>query len=231
MVSHLPGVGKLVISSFIILVCLQVVGAYICQDSSDQYVSDVSQSFWTLDWIKRGKCIRSNGDSQQCSQTLKTVIDNLDQLRWQNYLAAAHALSLIPAIGALAGTPTVEIWRLLNLFPFGGALTMLLSFGGTLFSTNVYEYEQATTQQNLSIGAISQVPRAKRFQFHTEIKLEQLEVAVGNGINRPGSRDSRRTSRLYSRCALATLGMLILVIISQFCMAAVEQSGVILWWW
>ena len=104
-----------------------------CETVSDIYLGNAQRVFNTLEWVRRGICVRHGGRDRLCYESLNHILeDRLNELRKGEYAGAAGVMALLPTIGALLGAPTNEIWRLMTMVPFGGALAMAMSFGGAI---------------------------------------------------------------------------------------------------
>jgi hypothetical protein len=97
-------------------------------------------------WIRRGTCIHNLEDYDSYRTNLQLTLSGLDSLHSAEYSASATILTLLPTIGAVFGTPTAEIWILLNVLPFGGAIAILLSFGGSMMPAKPEEYDDDATR-------------------------------------------------------------------------------------
>ncbi|KAI3342153.1 hypothetical protein F4824DRAFT_495090 [Ustulina deusta] len=83
-----------------------------------------------------------SGDSvYSCLENLTAALELVGQLSQAEYKGAADALSLLLTAGALLGAPTREMWILYKLVPFSGILSMFLSLGGSITSSNVGDYD------------------------------------------------------------------------------------------
>lgn len=94
-------------------------------------------------WISRGVCVR-RVSSGNCYASLQAVLEQLIALRQAEYSGATSLLTLLPTVGVLLGAQTTEIWMMLMIVPFGGWLTMLVSFGGSMMPTRVEDYATAS---------------------------------------------------------------------------------------
>lgn len=109
---------------------------------ADTWAGNAQTKFFVSEWINRGVALRYNGDDQLCYNSLIATLGSIINIRLAEYSGVAGVLSLLPAIGALLGAPTNEIWRLWTVIPFGGVLTMLLSFGGAILPIKIEDYER-----------------------------------------------------------------------------------------
>jgi hypothetical protein len=97
-------------------------------------------------WIRRGSCLHHVEGYASCRNSLRLTLDGLDSLHSAEYSASATILTLLPTVGAVFGTPTADIWILLKVLPFGGAMAILLSFGGSMMPAKSEEYEDNTAR-------------------------------------------------------------------------------------
>lgn len=151
----------------------------------------------------------------------------MNEIRKAEYGAASSVLSLLPTIGALLGTPTNEIWRLMTIVPFGGGLVMSMSFGGAIMPVRIEEYEHVTTGRTAVIGSIISLRRhpAALKEDSTEGKLKQLVEKVRNRI------EQVKNARICKK-SLATglTGLACLFMGSQAAMVVLELGSVLPWW-
>jgi hypothetical protein len=202
----------------------------LCSTTPDTYIGNAQAKFVMTAWMQRGICIRAKGGDGICYQTLLDVLNNLVELRKAEYGGAAGVLALLPTINAILGAPTNEVWTLLTILPFGGALAMLLSFGGAIMPVRVEDYEQAMRKRNIAIGSITSVvsfrsSNGEADQPDLEDKLSELHSSVLSCMAR---KKPLRIHRLSLSAGL--LGMTLLFIGSQAAMTVVEQGGILPWW-
>lgn len=138
----------------------------------------VQTTFNYTEWMRRGRCIRSSSRLLQCEVNLEYVLSNLSSTRQLEYGAAATILALIPTIGALFGTPTGEIWALTRLLPFGGLLTMLLSFGGSLMTPVLNHYSSFGRQREVNNESKS----LNKLQEHLDLVSSSINNKVRNEV-------------------------------------------------
>ncbi|KAI9779650.1 MAG: hypothetical protein M1816_003455 [Peltula sp. TS41687] len=199
-------------------------------NTSDSYAQS---NFRIKPWMERGICIR--GNRSHCYDTLETVLLNLTEVRKSEYAGAAGVLSLLPTIGALLGAPSNEIWRLLSIIPFGGALAMALSFGGAIMPVKVEDYEHAINKRDIAIGNIISLKNNYiSGQGEQETIDDKLRLLVDRVRQRIDQRESARLSKKYLTVGLA--GMVLLLFGAQAAMTVVQLGGVVAWicsnrWW
>jgi hypothetical protein len=200
-----------------------------CTIEADTFVGNAKLGWFHIaPWTQRGACIRKNIDG--CYPTLLAVLDNVIELRKAEYSGAAGLLALLPTIGALFGAPTNEVWILMNILPFGGALAIVLSFGGAILPVHVEDYERVTKKRNIAIGT-SFLSFREDDPTTFPKKLELLDDKVRDRVAldksmRPGK----------GMITVGLVGMVLLVGSSQFAIAVVQYGGIILWncrfhWW
>lgn len=180
-------------------------------------------------WSRRGSCVRGGGSEYQCLSNLQVTLSNLNQLRGAEYSGAAGVLSLLPTIGALLGAPTNEIWKLMNIVPFGGGIAMALSFGGAILPGKVEDYEDAVDRRDMAIGTV--VSQA-RYIVPGEGPLHSTERKLTLLIERIRQRlDQRESSRILKRYLWTGIAvMLLFFAAAQGAMGAVEQGGIVAFW-
>jgi hypothetical protein len=177
--------------------------------------------------MERGICIRKSGEDAVCYETLLLVLNNLIELRKAEYGGAAGVLALLPTIGALLGTPTNEVWTLLTILPFGGALAMALSFGGAIMPVRVEDYEHAMKKRNIAIGSIVSF-RPSFGESNVSSFKDKLDVLDQKVSARIAQSKRLRPDKWFLSTGL--LAMVLLFVGSQAAMVVVEQGGVIPWW-
>lgn len=91
-------------------------------------------------WVNRGMAVRGGHSVYQCLANLTAALEFMGQLNAAEYNGAAGALSLLPAAGALLGSPTHEMWIVYKLVSVAGVLSMFLSLGGSITPSNVSDY-------------------------------------------------------------------------------------------
>lgn len=207
----------------------------LCTTPADTYIGNAQNEFYTHHFVNRGICVRSEDHQYHCYEKLQLILANLNEIRRAEYGGAASVLSLLPTIGALLGTPTNEIWKLMSIIPFGGGLTMLLSFGGAIMPVRVEDYEHVITKKNIAIGSIisfrnHHMPN----QGPEETSEEKLKLLIDTVRKRIDQRESARLSKKY--LAVGLTGMFLLFLGAQAGMTVVEQGGILAWvctsnWW
>jgi len=199
-----------------------------CATTPDRFIGNAQSRFSMTPWMQRGNCIRAV--DAVCYKTLLDVLNNLVELRKAEYSGAAGVLALLPTINAILGAPTNEVWTLMTILPFGGALAMALSFGGAIMPVHVEDYEHAMRKGNQTIGTIVSFrqPTSNPDPSIFEQKLDQLDEKVRRRIDRKESISLGHSGQWSLAAGL--LGMTLLLIGSQAAMTVVEQGGVIPWW-
>ena len=215
------------VASLLPLVSAQDANGTVFLTAPDNYVGD-SQSLLSINaWMRRGINIRSKGDKPLCYATLLNTLGQINHLRAAEYNGAAGVLSLLPTIGALLGAPTNEVWRLWTVVPFGGVLTMLLSFGGAILPIKIEDYERDIAKGNGLIGSIVSF-RSVGSGAGRMLLDEKLELLDQKLKSRMGQRIPR--SNFNGTLAMGLLGMFGLLMGAHTAMAMVEQGGVLPWW-
>ena len=196
-----------------------------CTTAEDTFVGNSEALFTIASWMSRGVCVRASNDDAVCYATLDSTLSNLISLRQGEYNGAASVLALLPTIGALLGAPTTEIWRLLTVVPFGGALAMTLSFGATILPVRVEEYE------NDFASGTTVTFRSKRGQTSDSIQDDRKKVLSQLIEKIEGRMLQDESQRLpKGHLSFGLLGMILLFIGAQAAMIVVEQGGVLPWW-
>lgn len=212
-----------------------------CSSITDDYVGNAQNRFQVLDWVNRGRCIRRGTDGGgpvatfQCYSRLQNVLkNNLNEIRKAEYSGAAGVLALLPTIGALLGTPTNEIWRLLTMIPFGGILAMGCSFGGAMLPVKIKDYESAFMNNNikgaLRGGQSSLAPPKDEQALDDETKRISLRATVltERVQDKLLSESQAKVPKKYILVGLT--GMSVLLATAQVAMIFVELGAVIPWW-
>jgi len=206
--------------------------SYRCAMETDYFVpgdSDLETKFSVSRWVQRGICIRSQGGGKMCYATLKEVLSNLIELRKAEYSGSSGILSLLPTIGALLGAPTNEIWTLMTILPFGGALATSLSFGAAIMPVRIENYEHSIRKDNTSTGSNFTIRPVDGGEEGGASEFEQKIAFLENRVNNRISRSARQAPpKSYLLAGL--LGMMLLFLGSQAAMGIVEQGGVLSWW-
>ncbi|KAF2673953.1 hypothetical protein BT63DRAFT_422059 [Microthyrium microscopicum] len=203
-----------------------------CSSITDNYVGNAQAKFQVMDWVDRGLCIRKIGNDFQCYSSLQNVLaNNLNEIRKAEYSGAAGVLALLPTIGALLGTPTNEIWRLLTMIPFGGVLAMASSFGGAMLPVKIKDYESAFMKKNIKGGlrggkstlTLSKDATAddQRIEQRADILMQRVEQKLLNELQ-------DKVPKMYIWVGLIGMGMLLAG--AHVAMAFVELGAVLPWW-
>lgn len=184
-------------------------------------------------WLNRGICVHSAVTDEQCSLLLEATLGALDQRHSVEYNAASSILALLPTIGALFGTPNSEIWMLSTIFPIGGVLAMLLSFGGSIMPSKVEEYESALAAQSVSIGKEDKNHRGDR-PSQKSPGISKGEILKDQILRQMSSKTRTRLPRL--RAFLSLLAMYVLFAGAQAAMVivilgSVYSTGCTITWW
>lgn len=201
---------------------------------ADTYRGNAQTSFFVAAWIRRGIAIRYGGNNEQCYDSLIATLNSIINIRLAEYSGSAGVLSLLPTIGALLGAPTNEIWRLWTVVPFGGVLTMMLSFGGAILPIKIEDYERDLSRGNGLIGKI--------VSFRSPTHGDAPEDEIGGKIDQLGDKLRDRMARKIPRAnfngtlTMGLMGMASLLIGAHASMALVEQGGILPWyctcrWW
>lgn len=140
-------------------------------------------------WISRGVCVR-RVSSGNCYASLQAVLEQLIALRQAEYSGATTLLTLLPTVGVLLGAPTTEIWMMLMIVPFGGWLTMLVSFGGSMMPTRIEDYATASGGRTVVIRdgttGLSEVDFATKRQEIEDTIRRRLSVVNPQSIPKVG---------------------------------------------
>ncbi|KAF2659323.1 hypothetical protein K491DRAFT_755536 [Lophiostoma macrostomum CBS 122681] len=219
--SSLTSAYLIVISWFVHLSSAD--GVIPCRTSNDNQPGNAQHLFYMTEWIRRGWCIRSINNAS-CYPTLSAVLLNLNNVRSAEYSGAAGLLALLPTIDAILGSPTNEVWTLLNVLPVGGALGMALSFGGAIMPVRVDDYETSTQRRNDTIGSIVRIKEPKR-DGDTSASTRQLDLLAEKVTTRVADARRLRPGKMY--ITLGYLSMFLLFGASQAAMGVVEQGGVL----
>ncbi|KAJ2993241.1 hypothetical protein NUW58_g1904 [Xylaria curta] len=203
-----------------------------CVLESDSYVGNAQARFEFGSWISRGICIKQDESNAFCYDTLLGVLQHLNDIRAAEYSGAAGVLALLPTMGALLGAPTNEIWRILTIVPFGGALAMALSFGGAILPTRIEDYESAMGGTLHSLSS----PRLRRRKDPlSDIEFSDFTKDVRGRLGGKLHGDES-ISVPKSNLWFGLISMFILWLGSQFAITVVEQGAVLPWycvsrWW
>lgn len=182
-------------------------------------------AFDVRQWINRGLCVRK-GNYDQCLANLVGVLENLSVLHQTEYAAAASVLLLLPTIGAFFSAPTNEIWTLFTMIPFGGALATLLSFGGTIMSGKLKDYQATLPKHTIILdrdlasdsGAFSGAGESLEDE---KSGLEAMKLKVRDRLNGKNNQD-----RVRGSAVLGFLVMGLLLIGTQVGIGIVEAGSV-----
>jgi hypothetical protein len=172
--------------------------------------------------MDRGSCTRG-GSQNDCYATLVEILNNLNQLNSIEYSGATTVLTLLPTIGVMFGAPTSEIWMMFMIIPFGGWLTMLVSFGGTMMPIRVEDYEREIAKDTTVIirdGAWNKLEEGERLE-----RRQAVQKKIRARLSRKKGQDVPK--RLIAIGLFATF---ILLCGAQVAMGIVEQGGVLQWW-
>ncbi|KAF2109746.1 hypothetical protein BDV96DRAFT_651716 [Lophiotrema nucula] len=210
-----------------------------CSSITDNYVGNAQLKFQFRDWVNRGLCIRHGTDGGgpiktfQCYSRLQYVIsNNLNEIRKAEYSGAAGVLALLPTIGALLGTPTNEIWRLLTMIPFGGVLAMACSFGGAILPVKIKDYESAFMEKNIkgdlrAMESTLSLPLTKTENVNSRIK-QRASILMDKIQQKLQSKKQRKVPKMYILVGLS--GMFVLLAAAHVAMIVVELGAVLPWW-
>lgn len=200
---------------------------------ADSWPGNAQTRFYVVEWIRRGIAIRQGGVDGLCYNSLIATLNSLINIRAAEYNGAAGVLSLLPTIGALLGAPTNEIWRLWTVVPFGGVLTMLLSFGGAILPIKIEDYERDIAKGNGLIGSIVsfRAPSHGAARLSLKDKVKELGDKLSNRLAHKVPRPN-----FTGTLALGLMGMGSLLTGAHVAMGLVEQGGVLPWycscrWW
>ncbi|OAL42538.1 hypothetical protein IQ07DRAFT_362005 [Pyrenochaeta sp. DS3sAY3a] len=210
-----------------------------CSTNTDNYIGNAQLKFSLVEWVRRGLCIRRGTDGGgprktfQCYSRLQNVIsNNLNEIRKAEYNAAAGVLALLPTIGALLGTPTNEIWRLLTMIPFGGFLATACSFGGAILPVKVKDYESAFMKKNIKgqlRGWKSTLELPKNIDTMDQDRIKQrADILLRKVQEKLQSPDQVKVPKMYILVGLT--GMSVLLASAQIAMVIVELGAVLPWW-
>lgn len=201
-----------------------------CTSIADKYKNSNKLEFSLPSWVNRGICIRAKSDYDACYKAFDAAHNQLDHLRQGEYAGAASVLALLPTIGALLGAPTAEIWRLLNVVPFGGFLAMTLSFGGAILPVRVEDYENDLNRHKIAIRRSVAFRAAGSRQ--SEVAQEEMYTGLDQVVEKILARMRHQESQQLAKGHLwvGLLGMVVVSVGAQAAMIIVEQGGVIPWW-
>lgn len=210
-----------------------------CSSVVDNYVGNAQNRFKFADWVDRGLCIRHNTagggpvKTFECYSRLQSVLaNNVNEIRQAEYNGAAGVLALLPTIGALLGTPTNEIWRLLTMIPFGGLIATACSFGGAILPVKVKDYESGFMKKNITgnlraVESTLALPKSidltdqERIKRRADILLERVQRKLQ-------SISQEKVPVMYILVGLT--GMSMLLASAQVAMIVVELGAVLPWW-
>lgn len=214
--------------------------------SFDQGQQDPGAAFPFRSWVNRGICVH-RGSYAQCQSNLIAVLNDLDQIHSTEYGASAGVLALLPTIGALFGTSGSEIWTLLTILPFGGALATMLSFGGAIMPTGLDDYQNAFAKHSIYIGneqgTGAGIDDDQSDEENDQEALgDRMEEAKSEKLATLSKRISRRMGRQKisqvsrSALALSLFLMMLLFCVVQVGMGIVEagavySNGCTYYWW
>lgn len=213
-----------------------------CTTPADDWLGNAQNNFDMGSWLSRGLCVRrglsywSPVSTYECYARLENVlINNINGIRTAEYGGAAGVLALLPTIGALLGTPTNEIWHLLNMIPFGGFIAMACSFGGAILPVKPKDYEsgfmkkymkntlhfRARTNSNLALPTTLDPHEQDRIKRRADILLEKVARKLQD-------ERRRKVPKMYILYGLT--GMLLLLCVAQAAMVLIEFGAVLPWW-
>ena len=200
---------------------------------ADTWRGNAQSQFYVGDWIRRGINLRQGGNDGLCYDSLIATLNSIINIRLAEYSGSAGVLSLLPTIGALLGAPTNEIWRLWTVVPFGGVLTMLLSFGGAILPIKIEDYERDIAKGNGLIGSIVSF-RASTGSVQQDT-LEKKKKKLRKALRKRMAQKIPRPS-LFKPLAFGLMGMTSLLAGAHGAMGVVEQGGILPWyctcrWW
>ncbi|CAN9346982.1 unnamed protein product [Alternaria alternata] len=210
-----------------------------CSTITDNYVGNAQLRFQFKDWVNRGRCIRQGTDgggpykTYLCYSRLQSAIaNNLNEIRKAEYNGAAGVLALLPTIGALLGTPTNEIWRLLTMIPFGGFLAMACSFGGAILPVKIKDYESAFMKKNIKgdlRGSYSSLALPTTIDSNDQNRIkERADILMRRVQKKLQSGAQKKVPKMYILVGLT--GMSILLLSAQVAMIVVELGAILPWW-
>jgi hypothetical protein len=211
-----------------------------CSSLTDNYLGNAQKKFQIMDWVTRGICVRGDNTDPVCYARLERILEsNLNELRKAEYAGAAGVLALLPTIGALLGTPTNEIWRLLTMIPFGGALAMASSFGGAILPVRISDYESAFMKENINNGRLIEkksIPshskdakdQTKKNPLIIERIMERASILMEQVEKKLRGDEEEPVPKTYVWVGL--VGMALLLISAHVAMGLVEQGAVLPWW-
>ena len=207
-----------------------------CETASDRDYGNAQRLFKTLEWVRRGICVRHGGRDNYCYSSLNQILEHkLNEVRKGEYAGAAGVMALLPTIGALLGAPTNEIWRLMAMVPFGGALAMAMSFGGAILPVNVKDYESDFMKQQID----TRRPKGPNRTASDLSYFKETDHSHNEMVERGGRLMEQVEKRLKSteRKEIPTkyiwsglIGMLVLLLGAHGSMAIVEQGAILPWW-
>jgi hypothetical protein len=208
-----------------------------CSTRSDEYFGNAQSRFDMIEWYRRGLCIRHGGNDPKCYTALNNVLKaQLNEIRKGEYAGAAGVMALLPTIGALLGAPTNEIWRLLTMVPFGGALAMALSFGGAILPVKAKDYESAFMKRQIIDGRPKGPRRTNSNMSFFKDPPSDHQLAIIDRASRLMEKvDSRLRSKIRKSIPVnyiwsGLVGMLLLLFGAHASMVIVEQGSILPWW-
>ncbi|KAF2239104.1 hypothetical protein EV356DRAFT_572590 [Viridothelium virens] len=180
-------------------------------------------------WGQRGVSIRSGTDIE-CLGNLSLALMDLHALNAAEYSGAAGALALLPAAGALIGSPSKEFWMVYKLIPLAGVLSVFLSLGGTIIPSSASDY--SISSPFMFGGMISsQWANEKEEKFRAETDTIQNLFDHQRFAQRV-ERRSRVTSggNSYTKIWIALLVQLSMLCVTLVALWYGQIGGVIAWW-
>lgn len=208
-----------------------------CTSIADEFTGNAQLMFNIPDWLNRGLCVRGSLDSSdfQCYSRLQLILSsNLNEIRKAEYNGAAGVLALLPTIGALLGTPTNEIWRLLTMIPFGGLLATASSFGGAMLPVRIKDYESDFMKNNITESlrnpkSASRMWRTDVDDHHGRTRVqERADILMGKVYEKLQSDSQEKVP--YSYIWIGLTGMSLLLAGAQVAMTIIELGAVLPWW-
>jgi hypothetical protein len=208
----------------LLLLVQRVMAQHDCATSFNHtFNPDHAQShFDIMGWIHLGSCTQQRS-STDCYIRLVEMPSSLNSLNDVEHSGATTVLTLLPTIDALFGTPTSEIWTMFMIIPFGGWLTMLVSFGGTMMPIKVEDYERAIAKDTtiaIRNGDWNELTDDERLT-----RRQSVQKRIRDRLSRKYPQDVPK--RLV---ALGLHATIILWCGAQVSMGIVEQGGVLQWW-
>ncbi|KAK6517417.1 hypothetical protein TWF281_004074 [Arthrobotrys megalospora] len=106
-----------------------------------QDVSEYIAALKFSEWRDVANSIRDVSSRADCNYKLGVALAALGPNASASANGSAGALTLLPTVGAILGSPTKELWLLYKLMPLAGVTSMLLSLGGTIVPAQTSEYQ------------------------------------------------------------------------------------------